>query len=62
MKHMKTLTRQQPEQADQIQEIICQVVGFASGLLGAFGGSAPTLSFAGEKCNLPQPGDGDTTA
>lgn len=61
VKHVKTMTRRAPEKANQIQEIFCVVALFAGGLLGAFGGAAPTLTFVNEKCDLPQPGDGNAT-
>ena len=61
MKHVSALSKQQPTKANQIQEIICQVALFAGALLGSFGGASPVISFANDKCDLPQPGDGETT-
>lgn len=58
MKHITRISTNRPQKANRIQEIVCDVAVFLGLLLGAFGGAAPTLEFAVDKCDLPVPGDG----
>jgi hypothetical protein len=55
VKHVRTLTNGHPSQANVWQDIICQVVGIFSALLGAFGGASPLTDYVDEKCLIPTP-------
>lgn len=55
MKHLGTITSYVPKKADDTQDIVCVITQAIADMVAAKGGSAPLVSWADDKCEIPAP-------
>lgn len=55
VKHVSSVTKAVPKQADQFQDIVCVIATAIAGMVESKGGSAPLVFWLEGKCDLPDP-------
>jgi len=54
MKHIRSMSRIMPYQANQFQDFICYKSAFLAEVVDAKGGSLPLLTYIVNKCDIPE--------